>query len=527
LDRERALAEGEPPVDASRPATRPRRESLDVAPAFLGPTGVLTPDFLEAATEIAVPLDLDTVAIGSMLSFQYLIDGHSLVSQVKRRSWLEAVTGRSDGTSLTALAGYGRRLMTKHAAATELLARLRLELLEAFADAERVTLLLSGGLDSRLASAVLVALARGGHVTDQIRAVTWGMAGSRDRHYGQRVARHLGVEWIPIELGPSDLERNIRIAAHELAALVSPVHLHALDAVRQLDWHAGDRILASTLGNGIGRGQYLYRHVSHARSMEPHDWLGLMRPDLFARVRSQLLEELAAFRRRLRVHAAVPVHECEMLAHYISGLLLPALDLLRRTAAPVHQALSDARTYGFLWSLSPLVRTGSMYRTALRLCDPGLAEIPDARTNRPPRPLGRPERNGLSPFVHRYPRWIAHDLAEIIDGSLSKAWFDDTGIFDGSAIRRAWERIRSSSQPHPQTAYILIWLCTLRCLVEESAPRRRDGGSGPAGYTRSLAQRAPWMRQRPPWGFAGRSPEPVWQRMGSMPRQLLNALQCR
>jgi hypothetical protein len=261
--------------------------------------------------------------------------------------------------------------MTKHEAATELLTRLRLELLNAFANAERVTVLLSGGLDSRLASAVLVDLARHGQITDQIRAVTWGISASRDRHYGQQVARHLGVEWVPIELAPPDLEKNIRLAAYEVAGLVSPVHLHAVDSVRQLDWRSGDRILASTLGNGIGRGRYLYRHVSHVRSMEPHDWLGLMRPALFARVRRQVLEELVSFRRRLQPHASVAVHECELLAHYISGLLLPALNLLGRTAAPVHQALADPRTYGFLWSLSPLIRTESMYRTALRLCDPG------------------------------------------------------------------------------------------------------------------------------------------------------------
>ncbi len=504
---------------------RPMNGSLDVVPTFRGPGGEWTQDFPRAVKGVEGPIDLDVVAVSSMLSFQYVIDGRSLVSQVQRRSWLADLASLSDEESPIALARYGRRMMTRRAAADELLARLRLELAAAFADAERITLLLSGGLDSRLTSAVLVGLARRGQVTDQIRAVTWGIAASRDRYYGQRVAQHLGVEWIPIELGPTDLTKNIEIAARELAGLVSPVHLHAMNAVRQLDWSAGDRILASTLGNGVGRGRYLYRHVSHARPVEPRDWLGLMRPELYTRARPHLVAELADFRRRLRAYPAVAVHECEMLAHYVSGLLLPALNFLRRTAAPVHQALADRHTYGFMWSLSPLIRTESMYRTALRLCDPELVEIPYALTDRPPRRLARRTRNGLSPYVHRYPLWITHDLADIIDDTLSRTWFDDTGIFDGSAIRRAWEGIRRGAVPHPQTAYILIWLCSLRCLVEELALgcHRDEPGSAARQPT---GRAVPKVRPRPPWGFAGRDPDPTWQRLASMPRQISNVVRC-
>ena len=133
----------------------------------------------------------------------------------------------------------------------------------------------------------------------------------------------------------------------------------------------------------------------------------------------------------------------------------------------------------------------------------------------------------MSPFVHRYPQWIAHDLAELIDGSLSRAWFDDTGIFDGSAIRRAWEGIRSSPRPHPQTAYLLIWLCSLRCLAEELPLRYRDDGSESVWHARAMPRPAVPTRRRPPWGFAGRDPDSMWRRLGSKPRQLVNALRCK
>jgi hypothetical protein len=496
--------------------------SLDVRPVFLGPRGAPTRDFLQAAMGNEGPLEPDIVAIASMASFQYVVDGRSLLSQVRRRPWLDAVAPPPNEGFATALAGYGRRLVGERAAASELLGRLRIELSNAFAGARRVTVLLSGGLDSRLAGAVLVGLARRGVVTDDIRAVTWGIPESRDRHYGRMVADHLGIPWIPVDLGPSDLEANISIAARELAGLVSPVHLHAIDSVGRLDWNDGDRILVSTLGNGVGRARYLHRRVTYVRSIQPRDWLGLMAPGLFNRVRPRLIEELVAFRRGLRPNAATAIHECEMLAHYFSGLFLPPFDVLRRIAAPVHQAMSDPRTFGFLWSLSPLVRTESMYRRALRLCDPGLLDIPDALTGRPPRPLGRRAGSELSPFVHRYPMWITRDLSEVVDELLSQSWFEETGVFDGAAVRRTWERLRSDPTPQPQVAYLLIWLCSFRRFWEEVA--RSPGGT--AGLTPpSLGGRLGATR-RPPWGFAGRGRDPLWFRVASMPGHLAHALQC-
>jgi len=106
-----------------------------------------------------------------------------------------------------------------------------------------------------------------------------------------------------------------------------------------------------------------------------------------ARLRAQALaglaQDLAAFRGRLGGRPAVALHECEMLAHYVSGLLLPVFGVLARKAAPVHQALSDPNTYAFLWSLSPVLRGGSMYRAAVRMTAPGMADVPYALTNRP------------------------------------------------------------------------------------------------------------------------------------------------
>ena len=316
-----------------------------------------------------------------------------------------------------------------------------------------------------------------------------------------------------------DLATNVELAALELGALVSPVHLHGFAAVCALDWSARDRVLVSTLGNGVGRGTYLWRHISYARPLEPVDWLGLMRTEVAERSATALRADLDSFRRRLGGVPRIAVHECEMLAHYVSGQLLPVYGRLGRAAAPVHQSLSDPSTYRFLWSLSPLLRTGRLYRSALRMCRPDVADVPYALTNRPVRRLARAERNDLSPFTHHYPRWIATDLAESLDEALASEWWDSTGLFDGQAIRRTWLSVRQHPNPHPQTTYVLLWLCAVRRVMEKLAIERRGVRPSARSSGRPAAAGLPW-------GFAGRPADPPWRRLLSLPGQGLDIARC-
>jgi hypothetical protein len=332
------------------------------------------------------------------------------------------------------------------------------------------------------------------------------------------------MEWDPVELGPANLLTNVHVAAGALGALgalVSPVHLHAVAALADLDWSRNDAILVSSLGNGIGRGTYLWRHVSYARPLKPSDWLGLMRPDVAAPALSSLAHDIARFRCRLGTCPAIALHEYEMLAHYVSGQLLPVYGFLGRVAAPVHQIMSDPSTYRYVWSLSPLLRTGGLYRWMLGMCRPELADIPYARTNRSVRRLARPERNGLSPFVHRYPRWIVHDLAEPLDHALTPDWWDASGTFDGAAVWRAWQTVRRHPEPHPQTTYVLLWLWAVRRLMEEL--EATPGGDTPDRPSEAMDGR---VVPTPPWGFAGRPPGPARHRIISFPRQAIDIARC-
>jgi hypothetical protein len=155
-----------------------------------------------------------------------------------------------------------------------------------------------------------------------------------------------------------------------------------------------------------------------------------------------------------------------------------------------------------------------------------LVNVPNTLTNRPPRPLALPARNGLSPYVHRYPAWIGGALVDVMDEMLARDWFDATGIFDGGAVRRVWQDVRSDPGALRQAAYLLTWLCSLRYVVEGSRPVPAKGT--PDRYAREAnpdeavgtAQEHP--RPRPPWGFVGRDRDPAWRRVLSAPRQAVN-----
>src|SRR5438105_3957365 len=59
------------------------------------------------------PVAFDIVGVASMLSFQYLVDGRTLLAGVRRVPWLAATAEAGRQTGPAALDGYGQRVMTR------------------------------------------------------------------------------------------------------------------------------------------------------------------------------------------------------------------------------------------------------------------------------------------------------------------------------------------------------------------------------------------------------------------------------
>ena len=62
-------------------------------------------------------------------------------------------------------------------------------------DRERIYILLSGGLDSRVVAGVIKHLSDQKRIDCKIEAVTWGLSGCRDVAYGKIVAERLDFDW--------------------------------------------------------------------------------------------------------------------------------------------------------------------------------------------------------------------------------------------------------------------------------------------------------------------------------------------
>src|SRR5699024_2732399 len=149
------------------------------------------------------------------------------------------------------------------------------ELLEKLKGYDKVGIMLSGGLDSRIIAGLL-------KKTEQIQGFevivyNWGMDGSRDVVYAKKIANLYNWKYKKLNLNPSVLKENFY---HNLkiGCEISPIHLHNMWAVsKDKD---SEVVISATFGDSIGRGLFSGKHVKELNS-EPiiKDYFYLLKPE--------------------------------------------------------------------------------------------------------------------------------------------------------------------------------------------------------------------------------------------------------
>ncbi|GAJ09541.1 unnamed protein product, partial [marine sediment metagenome] len=171
---------------------------------------------------------------------------------------------------------HGNLQMDPGAAARKLRKTLGKELYDAAQDRDRVILLLTGGLDSRVVAGVLKKLES--QLKAQIVCATWGQANCRDVAYAQRIASWYDWEFIQVPYDSELLWANIKRGAVWGGSEVAGLHLHAQDWFRNAQPH--DLVIAASWGDSVGRAEFSSRHVSILRPALVQNREGLMHPAL-------------------------------------------------------------------------------------------------------------------------------------------------------------------------------------------------------------------------------------------------------
>lgn len=391
--------------------------SLFHRPTYRGTDGVWR-DNLKTSAQCEQQLTWDLGALLSTMSLGYALGNRTLFRELSRRPWLAEETRTGDFQEQS-IPPHGFEWASPEKIAERLYKLLQSELEQICQGYQKLVLLLSGGLDSRIVAGVVRHLLDQGRIKGQVTAVTWGMMNSRDVVLGCEVAEALKFDWQHVELGFEHLEENIELCRQQLCASVSPIHLHRMKFVME-SFVSDTLVLAGSYGDSIGRGEYSGRTLLELLPLRPFNFLGLMRPELAQQAKTECERELEYLRRRAGNQPEYVYLEHQQQGHYMRGLIGQTMSVIHHHA-PVYQAFTHPDVYSYMWSVHPAARTDDVYRCLLKILGREVASIPWARTN-VTLDASRKDRSTTLPNFHDYQDWT-RSLVERQLGSYGRERF--------------------------------------------------------------------------------------------------------
>lgn len=440
-------------------------------PRFRAKHGEWTRSFDEALFACRGPVTWDVAGLHSLACFFYSCGDRTLVGEIRRQPWMSQILPTGD-VELSAIPNHDLQWTDQPRIANELRSRLNAEILRVCRDRRKIYLFLSGGLDSRIVAGVLADAYRRGNLAARPVALTWGFEDSRDVVYAREVARICEFEWVHIPSRPADLVDNLEAVATYLGSLVPAVDIHRVLWCKNLE--TDSLVLAGSYGDSVGRGEFSGRTLLELQGHVPTEQCGLIKPEFVAAGRALLMEELAALHDRKPDERSYVRFEHEQQCHYMRGLFGLGLGLVGRFC-DFYQAFTAPEVYGFMWSLHPALRTDEPYSRILEACDPKLARLPWARTNRAISGRTEGARAGLNSAYHDYAGWICGPLYDELRELVDARWFEESGVFDGGAVSRVDAAVRADLQSLPgermKMARLFLWLATVRRFADVAKAR--------------------------------------------------------
>lgn len=433
-------------------------------PLYKGPNGQWYEDFSEAVGSCPAPLHLDLAAVASFLSFGMVGLDRTLFREVTRRPWMSRIDEKGH-VQLESIPPHGFLTGPDDVIANRLYDLLCDEARVVCSGFREIYILLSGGLDSRIVAGVLADLYNAGEISAKPKAVTWGLADSRDVVYARRMAATLKFEWIHVPFGPETVLENIGKTARLLGLQHSPEFLH------HMSWFSclpkDSLVLAGSFGDSIGRAEFGGIRLLQLSTKTPKNLYNLMKPSVFNAASCELQYDLDAI--HSRGGYTVPNHarnEHWMQGFRMRGGLCHALSLINRYAT-VYQMFTDPAVYGFMWSLHPARRDDSIYAAILTKKLPNLASTPWPRTNRALYGPTKGAKRGLRPHYHEYTKWSSGPLFKELSARIDPEWFGATGIFNPAEIKSLNTLVYTSQERVGRLNDIWLWLAGFRTLLEE------------------------------------------------------------
>ncbi len=432
-------------------------------PMYRSPSGNWTYDFCEALRNCGERVHLDTTAIASFLSFGMVGQDRTLLKEIKRRPWLSKITN-DDQVIEEPIPPHGFLTGSDGEIAKRFYQLLYEEARTVCEGFNKIYVLLSGGLDSRIVAGVLANLYRSGEITSKPRAITWGFRDSRDVVYAKQIAKILGFEWENIPFGPETVLENIDATAYKLGLLHSPEMLHNMLWFKNIP--QSSLVLAGSFGDSIGRAEFAGLHLLQLKRKIPINAYRLMRSSAFNVACVDLNRDLDEI--YTRAQGNVPSYaknEHWMQGYRMRGGLCHALSIIN-SYANIYQMFTAPEVYEFIWSLHPARRDDDIYGALIEQKFPKLAKVPWPRTNKGFRGATHGAIGNLRTDYHEYTKWSSGPLYTRLSARIDPDWFEVTGIFDPQSIRKINDLVKSSRERVGRLNDIWLWLAGFRTFCE-------------------------------------------------------------
>ncbi|PKG82242.1 hypothetical protein CXF85_15235, partial [Colwellia sp. 75C3] len=404
----------------------------------------------------------------SVLSFMmknYIIGDETLVKGIKREPWMHEYDDSSSSFNECHLPKHSNIVME----ASDIGLRLKELLLDevrGFLEGKQsIGVLLSGGMDSRVAAGIIRELQVRGEYLGDVVALTWGITETRDVRYASEIAKLFKWEFVHFPLSADLLIDNITLTA-EMGAEFSPLHLHAMHDISKVK--GLDGILAGSYGDSVGRAEFSGVKVDQIKSILDSDFnkFGLLSSAVEKDFMNNISFEVDKYRSQFPRECDWQYYEIERQCHYMRRQLSACMDLID-DRIPLYQMFTAPSVFGFMWSLSPECRNDDVYVEVLKTLPGNLLSIPWARDGKiyPSTGLAMDE---LQTSHNLYGLWLRRDCSELINNALCSDALERINLFNPytlKAIKNSWKKSKLNSADRLDER--VAWMASLSIFIDK------------------------------------------------------------
>ncbi|UOQ95065.1 asparagine synthase-related protein [Halobacillus shinanisalinarum] len=383
--------------------------------------------------------ELDLQSIIDILMRGYIIGDKTLVKSIKRAPWLSRYNEKLNKWDYFDLPPHDKKLIDPKIAAVTLKELLYEEILNYIADAKRVGILLSGGMDSRILAGLLKETQINKEFSGDVVVYNWGVSDSRDVWYAKRIAEEYNWDYKHFPLNSDVLKQNFYLV-QKVGAEVFPYNLHAMNAVgNDTD---SDIVLAGSYGDTLGRAEYNGTPLKEVPPIVHRNAnkLGLLKQKLVQDFYGEIKRESMSYRDSVDKHKReeYQYRETEYQRNHSRRYLTTAMSIIAMRK-PLYQIFTSPKVVQYLWGLDLSIRSDILYSHILPLLPGEISLIPWARTGMI---FGSNEEINVDngrPSSHQYGDWLRNELRSFIESELDLNLIANIGIFNEKSLDRIYK----------------------------------------------------------------------------------------